>query len=153
LKNRQLFNDAWVRYIHLKGMIKHIADKFNVLKDKEIRNLRTDWCLRKISKQNKRMLKHKGRNIDARYTQMMKNCLSFIIPSIKDTIRQRLKPAILGFMEQTTKVYDLKHEFLKFYKQIIQIKTTWIGSWECKKVRKEWMIQRWKQEILTMMEF
>mmetsp|Transcript_25326 Transcript_25326/g.25067 ORF Transcript_25326/g.25067 Transcript_25326/m.25067 type:complete len:92 (-) Transcript_25326:484-759(-) len=37
------------------------------------------------------------------------------------------------------------------YRQLLHIKTTMTGSWENKRIRKEWMLKRWKQEKAIMM--
>mmetsp|Transcript_25328 Transcript_25328/g.25069 ORF Transcript_25328/g.25069 Transcript_25328/m.25069 type:complete len:98 (-) Transcript_25328:56-349(-) len=87
IEKRKLFVGAWMRFAYLQFITKNIADKYNIHREREIRNLRTDWCLRRIWNQFKSRQKKKGRMLEERNNQRIRLALSFTIPSMKDTVQ------------------------------------------------------------------
>jgi hypothetical protein len=103
LEKRQHFNDAWIRFYHLRYILKNLAAKYIVVRDEEIREIRSAWCIRTITKQIRKRLNKRAITLDARTRQTACYSLALLQPFIKDTIIQKSKPVIYDFLDQSAK--------------------------------------------------
>jgi hypothetical protein len=102
-EKKQHFNDAWVRFYHVRYVLKNLAAKYIAVRDEEIREIRSSWCIRTITKYLRKQLNKRAITLDARIHHTACYSLALLQPFIKDTIIQRTKPVIYDFLDETAK--------------------------------------------------
>lgn len=102
-EKKQHFNDAWVRFFHLRHVLKNLAEKYNVVRDEEIRKIRSDWCIRRITKQVRKMLVHRAPTLDSRLHNNVVCGLSLMQSLVRNTVKERTKPVLYDFLDETAK--------------------------------------------------
>lgn len=129
-ERKQQFNGVWIRFYHLRNVLKNLADKFNIVKDEEIRTIRSDWCIRRITKQLKKVQLTKGQTLDQRNQNTLKFSLSFLHffhgKSILDPESPHQK--LLRYIENTSTCYFLRTKFLACYRQLAKIKACFVNQ-------------------------
>lgn len=122
-----------MRYIQKFRVVKRVAQAYNSHKQKCLRSLRLDWCLRKIRWIFKRLLRRKGSASDVRSTKLIKNSFVCIPPmftgnfyahsympflfsnlnNFLESMMKRCKPLLITFLEQTAHTFEFKNKILK----------------------------------------
>jgi hypothetical protein len=102
-EKKQHFNDAWIRFFHLRHVLKNLAEKYNVVRNEEIRKIRSDWCIRRITKQVRKFLIPRAPTLEYRLHNTASCGLTLMQILVKDIVKDRTKPVLYDFLDQTAK--------------------------------------------------